>query len=376
MIIEKISRALGVEPWRIKGALDRHTIRIVKDFTPNYIVFKKSLGQIERGTSVFLNDDLDVVPGFPKIQRAFYLRPVVERHFGEKIAVEEKMNGYNVRAFLVNNKVYALTRGGFICPYTTAKLREISGIKKFLSDHNVVLCGEVVGMENPYVIHEYPEAGKFGFFVFDIREKKSNDPKPIQERNSLLDAYGIRYVRLIGIFKKAIVVEEIFKIIKELEKENREGVVLKDPDMKIPPIKYTSSKTNTSDLAYAFRFPYDYGRDFFFSRIMREGYQALELEEEEDDLKKRALRLGESLLYPMVETMKKIKKGEIVTEDFTVRVNSRREISKIETYLRRQGVDVNIVDIREEENGFVARVKRMRHSTNDKIRSLLSGKIE
>jgi putative ATP-dependent DNA ligase len=376
MNIERVSEALNIEPWRIKGALDRRTIQLVREFVPNYMVFKKDLGDIERGTSVFLTEELEVIRGFPKIKRAFYLRPVIQGHFSEEVAVEEKMNGYNIRAFSLQGKIYALTRGGYICPYTTARLRDSLEIREYFKSYDGVLCGEAVGRENPYVVHEYEEAKKFGFFVFDIREKVSNKPMPIQERNSLLDPLGIHRVRLLGIFKKEEAAEEVFRILEELEKENREGVVLKDPEMVIPPIKYTSSRTNTSDLEYAFKFPYDYGRDFFFSRIMREGYQALEMSEGRRELRSRALRLGKSLLYPMVETMRKIKEREVVTEDYIVRVKSRGEIDDLLEYLKRQGVNCMLGDVRKEDGEIVAEIKRLRHASNDKIRAMLRGKME
>jgi putative ATP-dependent DNA ligase len=376
MKLDKISASLGIDSWRIKGALDRRTIQVVRDFSPNYMVFKKDLGPIERGTSIFLTEDPVIVRGFPKIKRAFFLRPLVENHFAEKVAVEEKMNGYNVRVFLLNDKLYALTRGGYICPYTTGKLREFPELKKFLSERDFVVCGEAVGTENPYVIHAYEEAKDFGFFCFDIREKTTNNPLPIMERNSLLAAYGIAPVRLLGVFKREEATDRIFQIIRKLEGENREGVVLKDPDMVIPPIKYTPSKTNTSDLTYAFKFPYDYGRDFFFSRIMREGYQALEFKESGDKLEARALRLGRSILYSMIDTMKKILEGETVTEDFHIRVKNDSEIRKISDYLKKQGVNFMVGEVRREGEELVVEIKRLRHASNDKIRATLLGKGE
>ncbi len=44
--------------------------------------------------------------------------PTLKKHFSglEKITVEEKMNGYNVRVAKVKDDILAITRSGYICP--------------------------------------------------------------------------------------------------------------------------------------------------------------------------------------------------------------------------------------------------------------------
>lgn len=374
--LEEVSRSLGVEAWRVKGALMRGTIQYLKGEEPPSLIFRKDMGPIERGTVVFLGDGVVVIRGFPKIKRAFYLGSALRRHFrGARVAVEEKMNGYNVRLFRLQNRVFALTRGGYICPYTTKRLGLLPEIESLLRARDVVLCGEVVGLENPYVTHSYPEAEKFGFFTFDIREKGSNRPWPIAERNALLEAHRVPRARLFGVYELAGVAGRVFEIIKALAKESREGVVLKDPEMVLQPIKYTSSQTNIGDLRYAFSFPYDYGVDFFLSRIMREGYQALEMGEGGEELEERARRLGESLLYPMVETIRRINGGEEVTEDSLVRVEDLRGAERLVEYLKKQRVNCVIGEVKEEGGELLIRIKRLKPATNDKVRSVLRGDL-
>ncbi len=374
---EEVAKALGVETWRLKSALGRGTVQLVRDFKPQHLVFKKDLGFIERGTSVFLGDGIEVVRGFPKIRRAFYLKTALESHFGERVAIEEKMNGYNVRCVRLGKKVIALTRGGYLCPFTTRKLQGDKRLQDFFDENaSHMLCGEVIGLENPYVIHPYKEADGFGFFVFDVREKRSNIAKPIDEKNALLKRYSIPGVRLYGVFEKARSTEKALEAIARIASENREGVVLKDPEMKIPPLKYTCSIANTSDLKHAFKFPYDYGRDFMFSRIIREGYQAVELNEGVKELAARAIRLGESILYPMVDTIRHIRMGETVTEDFSVRVKSRDEITELLEYFQGQGVNCTVGNISEEKGELLVEIKRLRPASNDKIKSVLRGKID
>ncbi len=372
--IKKISETLNVEPWRIKGALNRGSIQVLKKpFV--YLVFRKELGKIERGTAVFFNDkDVVVVRGFPKIKRAFYLKPALMMF--EKVAVEEKMDGYNTRVFMLNDKVYAITRGGYICPYTTKKLREDKNIERFLRDYpEYVLCGESVGKQNPYVVHEYKEAKDFGFFAFDLRKKVENTPLPILERRDILESYGIKNVRLFGIFDKKEAYKKIFEILEELEKENREGVVIKDPEMKKEPIKYTTSKTNTSDLRYGFSFPFELGKDFFFSRVIREAFQAFELNESEEKLRERARKLGESILIPFVESIRKVYKGEILTENFEVLLNNDEEAEELIEYLRRQGIVLMFEKERKNSN-IKLKVQRFMQASYDKIKSFIEKGIE
>jgi putative ATP-dependent DNA ligase len=62
----------------------------------------------------------------------------------------------------------------------------------FFIDHpELVICGEMVGSENPYVTHHYREIGKLGFRIFDLREKGSNKALSVQEKVQLLDSYSL-----------------------------------------------------------------------------------------------------------------------------------------------------------------------------------------
>src|SRR3989337_3080100 len=106
------------------------------------------------------------------------------------------MNGYNVRVALIENNLVALTRGGFICPYTTEKANDLIG-RDFFQDHpDLVLCGEMVGPDSPYVPKTFYDIESLEFFVFDIREKITGKPMPVMERRKLVEEFGLRSVRL------------------------------------------------------------------------------------------------------------------------------------------------------------------------------------
>ena len=62
--------------------------------------FDKEISHIEHGTVLYeKGNSFELIMGFPKIRRAMVLYPTLKKHFNglSKLAVEEKMNGYNVR---------------------------------------------------------------------------------------------------------------------------------------------------------------------------------------------------------------------------------------------------------------------------------------
>jgi putative ATP-dependent DNA ligase len=373
--VEKVSELLDIPEHRITGALKRKTIQYVWG-KKELFRFDKPVSSIEGGTSVFTKP-FDIVRGFPKISRTLMLSPALQKHFSScgKVAVEEKMNGYNVRVALIGDALVALTRGGFICPYTTEKAIDLIG-HDFFNDHpELVLCGEMVGPDSPYVPKTFYDIESLDFFVFDIREKITGKPLPVMERRALMDKYGIKSVRFFGEFEIGEAHFEIMRIIKELGGSMHEGVVIKDPQMVIPPVKYTSSESNCADLRYAFEFYNDFGRDFFFGRVCREAFQSVEWSEDEESVEKRCRQLGESLLLPMIKTIKKKKDGERIAENVQIRVKRLDTIKEFEEYLKLVGVDAVFEEPERIGNEYLVRIKKMHQSTNDRTEAILGGQL-
>ncbi|EHP86817.1 RNA ligase [Methanotorris formicicus] len=345
------------------------------------ITFRKKIKHVERGTTLFLNEDLDYVAGYPKIRRALVLNPTIKNYFIDKVVVEEKLDGYNVRIAKINDDVVAITRGGYICPFTTKKAIQILNTKFFEDHPNLMLCGEMIGLNNPYVPHYYEEVDRgwenLGFYIFDIRDRETNEPLSIKEKIKTCKKYNLPYVEPLGEFDKEDAHEYIKEIIDKLNAENREGVVLKDPDMAVNPIKYTTHKTQCGDLRVAFTFFYDLGVDFMFSRVVREGYQAYEFNEDDDTLKKRALDIGESILYPMVDTIKKIHNGERVTEDFEIVVDNEEDLKEFLEYSKKLHMQIIVKNMEkikvDDEYKIKVKIGKIYSTTNDKVLSHLNG---
>lgn len=368
----EISQILNISSEKLKEAYCKGIIKKYQRNGLDAIQFRKSLASVEAGTIVVNGDEIEVIRGFPKIRRTLMLYPALEKHFQDEVAVEEKMNGYNVRIAFVNNEILAFTRGGYICPYTTRKAINILDLDSFFQNHpNKVICGEMVGTLNPYVSHDYPEIGKLGFRIFDVREKLTNNPLPVMDKRELLMDYGLDPVRLLGIFPVEEAPENIMGIVRKLGEDNREGVVMKDPQMELAPLKYTSSQAQTSELEYALSFPFDLAQAFLFSRIIREGFQAYEMGESPAQMQDRALRMGESILYPMIETIKQVKKGELAAEDLVIEVDNYEEAEEFIRHLKDLKVMASLIEVKDGK----AIIRRIHQSTNDRISNYLDGNL-
>lgn len=373
--IEKISSLLDIPEHTITGALKRKTLQYVYG-KHELFRFDKPVSLVEGGTVVFL-EPFEVIRGFPKISRTLMLYPALLKHFSScrKVAVEEKMNGYNVRVTRIGDTIVALTRGGFICPYTTEKANDLIR-RDFFQDHpDLVLCGEMVGPDSPYVPKTFYNIESLDFFVFDIREKNSGVAMPVMERRKLMDEYGIKSVRLFGEFEVDRAHFEITDIIKGFGDTLREGVVIKDPQMILPPVKYTSSLSNCADLRYAFEFYNDFGRDFFFGRVCREAFQSVEWDEDEKSARKRCQELGESILLPMISTIKKKKAGKRIAENVKIRVKRLETVTEFEDYLRLLGIDAVFEPPEKIGDEYLVRIRKIHQSTNDKTETILGGQM-
>ena len=153
----------------------------------------------------------------------------------------------------------------------------------------------------------------------------------------------------------------------------REGVVIKDPEMRDPPLKYTSSQSNCDDLKYAFTYYHDYARSFFYSRVMREAFQSVEWREGPAEIERRSLQLGESILKPMIESIKRVQSGEKLVENVKIRVKTLKTSEKFKEHLRTLGIDAVFsepVKIRDE---YLIKIQKINHRTNDKTESILRG---
>lgn len=372
MNIGRAAERLGIAEERLEGLLET-VIKRSSWPEPRLLRFEKSISGIEAGTVIFENDE--VVFGYPKIRRPLVLAPAIRRHFLERVAVEEKMNGHNVRVLSVEGEVVALTRGGYICPYSTEVARRLLPEEIFERDPRIVLCGEMVGPENPYVPKEVYPTQTIDFYLFGVSWKNSRSVMGVHDMHRFARDHYLKSATFLGEFRRDDAPEEIRGIVRRLGRQGREGVVMKDPENSVPPLKYTTSETNCSDLAVAFRYYNDYALDFFLSRAVREGFQSVEWDEQEDERRRRALRLGESILLPMVETIQQRRNGESIVQKVQIRVKSLQTARDFEYHLRRSGVRAIFDQPEPDDEGYLIRITKLVMSTNDKTQALLEGDV-
>ena len=327
---------------------------------------------VEKGT-VLLADADAVVRGFPKVPRTLVLETGLPRQFDGEFAAEEKMDGYNVRVARVDGDVLAFTRSGIVCPFTTAKVRSWIDWDPLFDDRpDLTVCGEVAGPENPYTVHSYDRVESLAFFAFDARHRATGDPLPVRERRDLLSSYDLPQVPLHGFFDPDDA-ESVRELVRELDAENREGLVFKSPDGRRQ-LKYTTASANRGDLAYAFSLPFDHGRDFMFRRLIREAFQSWEFEEDDDARRARADAVGEALVESMTDTVARVADGEEIGEPHTVR-GDPGTIDALLDHFEAMGLHLLVRNDRTEGGERVVEFEKRMRSTTDKTRAYLDGKI-
>ena len=371
--LAQIAKDLGADQSRLEQEYRKGGIIFGNDYKIPYLRFRKGDHDIEDGTVVFLGKELAYARGFPKIRRTMFLDGALKKHMKGRFQAEEKLDGYNVRTVYIGELI-SLTRKGVFCPYTTEHVKAMLKNNAFFSEHkNLMLCGEVVGLQNPYQTKSYPEAKDFGYFVFDIKDRKTGRSLSIEEKNRLIAKYNLPSVRSFGIFT-AKDSKKLLALVRKLGNEKREGMVLKALDMENQ-IKYTANQSTNNDLRYAFKFVFDYGQQFMFRRLVREAFQAYELGLSKKELEKEAGELGKAILIPMVETIRRIAEGREVTEDFEINVPDVSFGKAFIEHLKHLGVKATIEHISKGKKETVIKVKRHYPSTNDKVKSYLSGEF-
>jgi len=330
---------------------------------------------VERGTAI-LGDA--VVRGFPSIPRVLVLDPGIPAYFDGPVAVEEKLNGYNVRVADVDAGPWrdlgplAFTRSGHVCRYTTQLVREQCDLDDFFADHpDLQVCGECIGPENPYTAFDYEAVDSLAFRVFDLRERESGTPLAVEERRALCDEYDLEQVRSFGTYDPGGAVDAVGEAVDELDERGREGVVLTALDGERR-LKYTTSAIHRSDLEHAFALPFDYGRDFVFSRVVREVFQAVERDDDPEAVRERARELGEAILLPAVETVRAVERGDPVGDEHVVR-GDPDVLEELFAQFREQGLQIEVRDDRREGDERVVDFVKVASATRDKTEHYLDG---
>lgn len=337
----------------------------------SYIRFVDDARPFKRGTVVFEGNI--ILPPYPKIGRIFVLKEGLERYFTESFFVEEKADGYNIRVFSLNGKTFALTRGGFICPFSTDRLMDLYDFKNFFQHFpNYILCGEIVGPNNPYM-ELYPPYIKFDidFRLFDIYDIKSGTFLLPEERYKIVEEFKIPSVFLYGKFNVSQI-DTIKNLILKLNAEGIEGVVFKSENKPQKYFKYATPQINLKDIEVDIDLLVELPAEFFIQRILRYVISSQELGYSDD---KDVARISNAFIFGFKKVLEEFKQKGKVSRDYILYFNNPDNITEFLKLERRASnlIKVNLKNIEKEGERYKVTIEKIFLKATSRLSRLLKG---
>ena len=354
-------------------AIDRRHARWSEYGNLRYLHFLDDYQSIPRGTVVF--DDA-IVYGYPAMGRIVALQSGLRQQFREPFWLEEKVNGYNVRIARVNDRVLALSRGGYICPFTTDRLPDLLDTRLFDHEPELVLCAEVAGPGNPYLESHPPFIEEdVQLFVFDMMRCNQRELLHQSEKNRLIDHYRLPSVTRFGHFTHTDT-DAIGGIVLKLNAQHREGVTFKENPPGGKRAKYVTAASCISDIRATAAFLEELPADYFTSRILR-----LSLFLKEHGLATQgdpAARLGAAILDGLADAGRLFDDTHKVYHRFRCRFRQRDNALSFIDHLQRAGghkVQINLHDLRQEQTYWLLEFDRIFPKTTGQFNHLLRGAL-
>lgn len=310
-----------------------------------------------------------IIPGYPRIMRILHLERGINRYLKDKFYVEEKVDGYNIRIAVVNGTPLAFTRGGFVCPFTTDRINDLINTDLLNKYHEYIICGEVVGPGSPYNTEVIPYVKEdVVFLAFDIFNEKGIS-LPVEKRYKIFESFNIQQIRRWGTFD-ASDIDAIKRIILELDRGGREGIVIK-PISDGRPVKYVTLSSCLRDLEATTHLITELPAGFFMQRILRAVFFCHEFA---IPFSSEYLISSAKALYLIPEeTLKAVAEGESVKEFFDVRVRDRKTVDELMKHLNRSGVRTQLISIEKSGDFYRAKFYRIYIKGTREIRHKLTG---
>lgn len=354
----------------LREALKRNKLKSETYGSLEYLRFTDDFKEVPRGT-VILKDA--VIWGYPHIGRIFQLSTGIKEQFNSPFWVEEKVDGYNVRVLLYQGEVYAFTRGGYVCAFTTDRIRDFINLEIFEEYPDLVLCMEVAGPENPYV-EESPSYIKedIAFFLFDIMRKNKQGFLPYREKIKLIEKFNLPSVERYGLYTPDQV-DDLKKLMKRLNEERREGVVLKEDSERDKRVKYITSYANLNDIRITSLNMLGLPADYYTNRLLR---LALFIEEEgltkDENLYKD---LGKAFLEGLFEACKMAKEKGKVYRNFRCKFRNRDKALIFLEHIKHASVhiQVNMLSLEKEGDFWVLEFEKVFLNMTGLLGHILSG---
>jgi len=165
------------------------------------------------------------------VGRVFVLEEGARRNLPGPSAVEEKIDGYNVRILRAggrSGRLVAVVRSGYVCPFTTDRLPDLADLEPlFDEDPDLVLCAEVAGPENPYLHGQVPRVREdVALFAFDLMHLDRSGVLPVAEADAILDRHRLPRVPRLGVLEPGDAAG-LREAALRLDAQGSEGMVLK-----------------------------------------------------------------------------------------------------------------------------------------------------
>lgn len=289
-----------------------------------YIRFVDDARPYKRGTVVF--DNGKIVPAYPKIGRLFILEEGLKKFFREPFYIEEKADGYNVRVTHHEGNPVAVTRGGFICPFSTDRLMDFYDFKGFFRQFpEYILFGEIVGPNNPYMeLHPPYIEFDIGFRLFDIFDLKEFRYFLPQERYEFADKYQIPQVEKYGIYTSEEF-ERIKSLVLELNNRGIEGIVFKSSEKNQKYYKYATPEINIKDIEVDIDLLLELPAEFFIQRIVRYVLSSSELNYQKNS---DAERTGKILIKGFAEVVEEFQRKGSISRQYVLYFNHPENVEE------------------------------------------------
>lgn len=351
----EITKLQKKEALHINQFKDILLVRLAQDYK-NY----------PRGT-VFYEGGL--IPGYPRIMRVLHLENGIKRYFKERFYIEEKVDGYNVRIIVINGNPLAFTRGGFICPFTTNRIQDLIDLNFFNKYSSYIINGEVVGPGSPYNAEIIPYINEdVTFFSFDLFDSKSRKIS-IEERYIIFEQYKIPQVRRWGPFSVSDV-EKVKEVVLELDRDGREGIVIK-PISNGKQIKYVTLSSCLRDLQASSDLITELPAGFYIQRILRAFFFCHEFGVALDD--HYLLESAKALYLSPQRVLKEVADGGNVRESFEINVRNKNTVYALMEHLKRSGVSTKLLSIEKVDHFYRTKFHRIYTEGTREIRHKLMG---
>lgn len=287
-----------MDPQLLQEAQRRHKVKQARYLRHDYARFTDEVRKVPRGTALF--DEAEIW-GYPQIGRIMSLESGLQEHFHGAFHIEEKVDGYNVRIFRHKEEVLALSRGGYVCPFTTDRIHDLMDTR-FFDDHpELVVCAEIAGPGNPYLPGSPPFIDEdVQAFVFDVMYAGRPGFLGQDDKRELTERYGLPAVTHFGRFEHRHM-GAIRELLARLNDEGREGLVFKQDGPAGHRAKYITGNAGIADIRLSMPGLNEMPAEFFTNRILLLAFFLTEagITPSRDDCEK----LGRALLEGLFEAI-------------------------------------------------------------------------